>query len=197
MKKYLYAVMFFYLISITAHAEDGVTTLDLKEGVVFESLIVKRNELHKSYYNFKLKLSPYFEHGVCFRDFIELEMIGVDYHADYRKSAFLGGEVSSIDCEEQRDFVTIENMANRQDFKIINGFLDSFEKSCESLESNVLSNGVSVNEICNNTKVIKVSKDSFRNQIRYEVTRNDANKRKTYVQSFKTDGSYELYKIMH
>ncbi len=34
MKNYLYAVMFFYLITITAHAEDGGITLDLKEGVV-------------------------------------------------------------------------------------------------------------------------------------------------------------------
>ncbi|MFV7769945.1 hypothetical protein [Shewanella marisflavi] len=164
---------------------------------MFESLIVKRNELHKSYYNFKLKLSPYFEHGVCFRDFIELEMIGVDYHADYRKSAFLGGEVSSIDCEEQRGFVTIENMANRKDFKIINGFLDSFEKYCKSLGLNVFSNGVSTNEICNNTKVVKVSRKSYRNKAEYEVMRSNINNRQSYVQVFKADGSYELYKIMH
>ncbi|MCZ4338168.1 hypothetical protein [Shewanella colwelliana] len=196
MKKYLYAVMFFYLITITVHAEDGGITLDLKEGVVFESLIVKRNELHKSYYNFKLKLSPYFEHGVCFRDFVELEMVGLDYHVDYRKSAFLGW-LSSVDCEEQRDFVTIENMVNRDDFKVINGFLDGFEKSCKSLGLNVFSNGISINEICNNTKVVKVSSKSYRNKSEYEVMRSNINNRKSYVQVFKTDGSYELYKIMH
>ena len=197
MKNYLYAVMFFYLITASVHAEDGVITLDLKEGVVFESLIVKRNELHKSYYNFKLKLNPYLERGMCFRDFVELEMFGVDFYVDYRKSAFLGGELSSVDCEEQRDFVTIENMVNRQEFKVVNGFLDDFEKSCKSLALNVFSNGVNINEICNNTKVVKISSKLYRNQTEYEVTRSNIKNRESYVQVFKTDGSYELYKIMH
>ncbi|QYK12764.1 hypothetical protein K0I63_18895 [Shewanella rhizosphaerae] len=197
MKNYLYAVMFFYFVTISVRAEDELITLDLKEGVVFESLIVKRNELHESYYNFKLKLSPYFEHGICFRDFIELEMVGVDFHVDYRKSAFLGRELSSVDCEEQRDFVTIENMVNRQDFEVINGFLDGFEKSCKSLGLNVFSNGVNINEICNNTEVVKISSKSYRNQTEYEVIRSNIKNRKSYVQVFKTDGSYELYKIIH
>ncbi|ABO25510.1 hypothetical protein Shew_3644 [Shewanella loihica PV-4] len=197
MKKYLYAVMFFYLINISAYANGEFVTLELEKGVTFDSFIVKREAVHESYYNFKLKLNPYLERGMCFRDFVELEMVGVDFHVDYRKSAFLGGEVSSVDCEEKRDFVTIENMANRQDFEIINEFIDSFEKFCESLEENVFSNGVSINEICNNTEIVRISSKSYRNQTEYEVLRSDVNNRKSYVQIFKTDGSYELYKIVH
>jgi len=201
MKKYLFAVMFFYLINISAYAyayaEGEFVTLELKKDVTFDSFIVKREEVHASYYNFKLKLSPYLERGMCFRDFVELEMFGVDFYVDYRKSAFLGGELSSVDCEEQRDFVTIENMVNRQDFKVVNGFLDDFEKSCKSLGLNVFSNGVNINEICNNTKVVKISSKLYRNQTEYEVTRSNIKNRESYVQVFKTDGSYELYKIMH
>lgn len=197
MKKYLYAVMFFYLINISAYADGEFITLELEKGVTFDSFIVKREAVHESYYNFKLKLNPYLERGMCFRDFVELEMVGVDFHVDYRKSAFLGRELSSVDCEEQRDFVTIENMVNRQDFEVINWFLDGFEKSCKSLGLNVFSNGVNINEICNNTEVVKISSKSYRNQTEYEVIRSNIYNRKRYVQVFKSDGSYELYKIVH
>lgn len=201
MKRYLFAVLFLMISNAYAYAYayvDGeFVTLELKKGVTFDSFVVKRNELHKSYYNFKLKLNPYLERGMCFRDFVELEMFGVDFYVDYRKSAFLGGELSSVDCEEQRDFVTIENMVNRQDFKVVNGFLDDFEKSCKSLGLNVFSNGVNINEICNNTKVVKISSKLYRNQTEYEVTRSNIKNRESYVQVFKTDGSYELYKIVY
>ncbi|WP_156029443.1 hypothetical protein, partial [Shewanella colwelliana] len=95
MKRYLFAVLFLMISNAYAYAYayvDGeFVTLELKKGVTFDSFVVKRNELHKSYYNFKLKLNPYLERGMCFRDFVELEMFGVDFYVDYRKSAFLGG----------------------------------------------------------------------------------------------------------